>query len=555
MAKDRRKLQHIHSSIEDRQPTPATLEVGEIAVNNADKKEFLSIKSSQNKVVRFSSDEQMVTWMEKKEVIPYSAATRGSSGGTGGPNSVTNNDLLQNKSNIVVLFNQVASKNTPHYNDINDGKDIYNREVNPNHDGTLSYGAGIAIDMSRYAMIGANPSFSSLTVTDETNLSGNTTISDGDRTGTRTGNTFTINVTNKNENVSARTSTIGTDALTVIGNSATKVSGNTAISTNGTTTITSTGNTSIVTNGENKRITINSSGTGGDVRIYANDVLTATANTIVVSGTTSISAKTPTTYISGTTLEVNETNINISANTGTNISGGTFSNTTTDDTTFNAGGNTTITSTGNTSIVTNGVNNKVTINSSGNGGDVEISAKDGVTTSANTVVASGTTSVSINTPTTNISGTTTNITGATNIKGATTISGSSLSVTGATNIKGNVCVTGTVTASQAIYSSDRDLKENIEEVDLDALNKAGWISTKSYNFKGETNKLYGVIAQEVQEAGLDELVYTKDDGHLAVDYTSLMMLKIASLEKLCEDLLKRTLSLEEEVKFLRENNK
>ena len=45
MAKDRRKLQHIHSSIPDRQPTPQTLEVGEIAVNNADKKEFLSIKS------------------------------------------------------------------------------------------------------------------------------------------------------------------------------------------------------------------------------------------------------------------------------------------------------------------------------------------------------------------------------------------------------------------------------------------------------------------------------------------------------------------------------
>ena len=68
MAKDRRKLQHIHSSIPDRQPTPQTLEVGEIAVNNAAEKEFISLKNTDNKVVRISSDEQMVTWMEKKEV-------------------------------------------------------------------------------------------------------------------------------------------------------------------------------------------------------------------------------------------------------------------------------------------------------------------------------------------------------------------------------------------------------------------------------------------------------------------------------------------------------
>jgi hypothetical protein len=41
MAKDRKKLLHIHSSIADKQPTPATLEVGEIAVNNAANQEFL----------------------------------------------------------------------------------------------------------------------------------------------------------------------------------------------------------------------------------------------------------------------------------------------------------------------------------------------------------------------------------------------------------------------------------------------------------------------------------------------------------------------------------
>ena len=92
MAKDRRKVQHIHSSVPDKQPTPATLEVGEIAVNNAKDKEFLSIKNSDNQVVRMSSDEQLVTWMEKKTVIPYSG-------------TVDNVNLTTNRSNIEIKLN------------------------------------------------------------------------------------------------------------------------------------------------------------------------------------------------------------------------------------------------------------------------------------------------------------------------------------------------------------------------------------------------------------------------------------------------------------------
>jgi hypothetical protein len=46
-----------------------------------------------------------------------------------------------------------------------------------------------------------------------------------------------------------------------------------------------------------------------------------------------------------------------------------------------------------------------------------------------------------------------------------------------------------------------------------------------------------VIAQEVQDAGLNELVYTNDDGTLAVDYTSLMILKIAKLTRENDTLL------------------
>ena len=734
MAKDRRKLQHIHSSIADRQPTPATLAVGEIAVNNADKKEFLSIKSSNDNVVRFSSDEQMITWMERKEVMPYKGyvkgrtanSTYGEDPGTGDSyNSygITNDDLLENKSQIIIKLNQVAAENTGKYDKVNNAKDKYGNTINPWSGETIGDGAGFYIDMSRYAMNGANPIFSSLTVTDKTDLSGNTTITDGDGTGTRTGKTFTVKVTNENETVTTlkesattRTTIIGTESLTVSGTTdethngnvtivnnanksettdanltelvkgnnyrdvngnysgttggtttevktddvsetnlanivvntsgtttynnngttTTNESANTVFNTTGTTTFTTTGSTTITTNGANNKVTIQSTGNGGDVEVFANDTLcesggtTAafvgstktnigincadggqtqtlnikanTANTVSTSAYTS--ATTATTIIgtlnesattadysgntlnshiksvthSGDTLDITESTSTILKSPATTISGtsltideGTSISAKTPTTTI-SGTNLNITE-ANTTISTCGKFEVTSDNfsvkqCSTTGGSVEFEFCNGFGVKSNAVnfeQCGDDGTFTIKEKTTNISGTTTNISGATNVRGATTISGSSLAVTaatnisgnlsviGATNLNGNVCVTGTVTASQAIYSSDRDLKENIEEVDIDALNKVGWVDTKSYNFKGETNKLYGVIAQEVQEAGLDELVYTKEDGHLAVDYTSLMMLKIASLEKMYKELLDKTEVLKDEIKFLKEN--
>ena len=280
MAKDRRKLQHIHSSIADRQPTPQTLEVGEIAVNNAATKEFLSIKNSNDKVVRFSSDEQMITWMEKKEVMPYEGQVRGAVGPTGtkdsmGSYGITNDDLLQNKSNLIIKNNQVAAKNTKKYDKVNGAKDIYNKEVNPTSDSGLTDGAGFAVDMSRYAMIGANPGFSAATVSAQTNLSGNTYITNG-----------------------ASANTYGTDTGHTLAIKTTDVTAN---DTNWTETITN--RTSTVTNETDKITTLNASATTANV----------SGNTLVLQEATSISAKTPTAYLSGTTLDVKETNTDITS--------------------------------------------------------------------------------------------------------------------------------------------------------------------------------------------------------------------------------------------------
>ena len=158
MAKNRKKLIHVHSSVYDKQPTQESLEYGELAVNNSKEMSFISTKNSSDEVVRFSEDKTLVDWMERKTVFPYTAV-------------IDNINLEENKSNIEFKMNQLVAKNTPKSNDVNHAKDIDKQDI----DG----GVGFAIDMSRYAMIGANPSFKTISATTiyrvpSDNISGNT---------------------------------------------------------------------------------------------------------------------------------------------------------------------------------------------------------------------------------------------------------------------------------------------------------------------------------------------------------------------------------------------
>lgn len=174
MSKDRKKLLHIHSSVNDKQPTPETLELGELGINNAKGNAFISTKNSDGEVVRFSEDDTIINWMEMKEVFPYKGYVRGS--GETQVNGVTEQDLLENKSNLIIKINQVAAQNSEHDLDINGAKDIYGNLVNPMSPDGMRDGAGFAIDMSLYAMQGANPSFSSITTTCNAKLEGTTKI-------------------------------------------------------------------------------------------------------------------------------------------------------------------------------------------------------------------------------------------------------------------------------------------------------------------------------------------------------------------------------------------
>ena len=92
---------------------------------------------------------------------------------------------------------------------------------------------------------------------------------------------------------------------------------------------------------------------------------------------------------------------------------------------------------------------------------------------------------------------------------------------------------GRIMATEFYENSDITLKENVDSISESDLNKVKDIEFKEFNFTNDEDKTkkYGVIAQEVEEAGLDNLVSTNAEGKKAVDYISLLVLKIQALEK------------------------
>jgi len=105
---------------------------------------------------------------------------------------------------------------------------------------------------------------------------------------------------------------------------------------------------------------------------------------------------------------------------------------------------------------------------------------------------------------------------------------------------------GTVYHAGSI-SSDRDLKENIENVPDGALARIKALKPRTYSFKEETGRVTdqktGFIAQEVKEAMPEENIVTGTDGekNMGVDYNGI----IAQLVKAVQE-------LEAEVKALKE---
>ena len=113
-----------------------------------------------------------------------------------------------------------------------------------------------------------------------------------------------------------------------------------------------------------------------------------------------------------------------------------------------------------------------------------------------------------------------------NVSGKTTIGSPDTSAD--LQVHGSINATQNITASAFYESSDKNLKEDITSIS--AIDLARDIQLKEFRFKADGIKRYGVIAQDLLEEGLDNLVSTKNN-HLTVDYISLLCLKIAQLEE------------------------
>ena len=97
-------------------------------------------------------------------------------------------------------------------------------------------------------------------------------------------------------------------------------------------------------------------------------------------------------------------------------------------------------------------------------------------------------------------------------------------------INGGIQASEGMIAPTYLNSSDERLKKNIETISDNDIDKVKNVDLKSYVFKSDNSKHYGVIAQDVEKAGLSELVTNGADGMKSVDYISLLILKIAELE-------------------------
>ena len=97
---------------------------------------------------------------------------------------------------------------------------------------------------------------------------------------------------------------------------------------------------------------------------------------------------------------------------------------------------------------------------------------------------------------------------------------------GNTTIGNNLTAGGNVTATNFILSSDKKLKNNIEEIDTNHID----VNWKNFELKSEPGfKRAGVIAQELEKKH-PEFVRTDSKGVKSVAYIDLLITKIAELE-------------------------
>jgi hypothetical protein len=114
--------------------------------------------------------------------------------------------------------------------------------------------------------------------------------------------------------------------------------------------------------------------------------------------------------------------------------------------------------------------------------------------------------------------------------GTLTVSGAT--ATGALTVTGAITATGDITA---FFTSDKRHKNNIQTIP-NALEKVTKLNGVTWEWNDDVNEVTkstpktGLIAQEVQEV-LPEVVKTRDDGFLALDYSKMMGLLVEAIKE------------------------
>ena len=111
--------------------------------------------------------------------------------------------------------------------------------------------------------------------------------------------------------------------------------------------------------------------------------------------------------------------------------------------------------------------------------------------------------------------------------GSFSVSSGSFSVN---NTNGDGTFTGNVNAASFKATSDRNLKENIKELE-NSLDTISQVKGYEFNFKNTGDLSKGVIAQEVEEV-IPSAVSTNDSGIKSVDYLQFIPYLIESVKEL-----------------------
>lgn len=111
----------------------------------------------------------------------------------------------------------------------------------------------------------------------------------------------------------------------------------------------------------------------------------------------------------------------------------------------------------------------------------------------------------------------------------------SLVVSGGAGISGDVFIGGTCNADEYLTTSDQRLKTNVNKIANEDVSKLMKLSGYTYYLKDHPELKYGVMAQEIENAGLEHFVKNVGD-HKKVHYQYFIPILIESVKVLKEKL-------------------